>query len=92
MQPRRKAPSFVQGRRGGASLVDVLVAALWPKRAMTLAQLQASASEALGYDVPSSSIRSSVYSKETIFERVDGDEKRPGEPVRYRLTTWAKRQ
>jgi len=89
MKTKTEPPSFVRGHRGGASLTDTLVAALWPACTLTITELRAAASTALGYDVPSSSIRSTLYTKDKIFERVKEDARTR---VAYRLTAWARRQ
>jgi hypothetical protein len=97
MTPRSRSapPTFVKGRKGGVSVVDVMVRALWARPSgdgrsewpsLSLIELQEQVSAALGYDVPSSTIRSSVYSHLEIFEKC----KRVGVKVGYRLTTDAR--
>ena len=81
-------------RRGGQSVADVLVEILWgPSRAQRPAHriqdLQAQASKRLGYLVPASTIRSTIYNHPEAFER-EGPE---GPGVLWRLTdtVWGQR-
>jgi len=84
-----RVPTFVPGRKGRTSVVDSLVRALWnanhgkpqewPERTFT--ELQREVSKLQGYHVAEPTIRSSIYSRPKIFERVDGDDK-----IRWRLT------
>ncbi len=92
---RSAPPTFIQGRKGGVSIVDAMVRALWVRSdadgkddwpSLSLVDLQERASRALGYDVPSSSVRSSVYSHPDIFEKCT----LAGAKVAYRLSPAAR--
>ena len=84
-------PQFVKGRKGHISVVDCLVRSLWRVNtgrwpARTFAELRIAVSNLQGYDVASSTIRSSIYQYPQIFERV-----RNNGSLRWRLTTSARR-
>lgn len=87
-------PSFISGRRGGLSVVDAMVEALWRSSndaqwpCLTIPVLLDKISGRLGYEVPSSTVRSSLYTHTDIFER----EQRSNKKVSYRLTAWARKQ
>ena len=82
-------PSIVRGRKGGMSIADALVAALWnptpnshdwPER--TIEELRIDASRRLGYEIPNSTIRSALYTTTDTFERCSAQSLR----AVYRLT------
>jgi hypothetical protein len=82
-------PSVVRGRKGGISVADALVAALWnpsgnssdwPER--TLEDLRIEVTRRLGYGILDSTVRSALYTNSTIFERCGTKSQR----VLYRLT------
>src|SRR5690242_4929846 len=90
-----KPPFFVPGRRGGLSVVDAMVRALWEKPgserqwpSMSIRELREQASLTLGYSVPPSSVRSSLYAHPDVFERCSVP---PGR-VAYRLTGGARKR
>ena len=94
-RPAGSPPRLVRGRRGGKSIVDALVKALWwdamddrqwPVR--TIPALRDEVSRQLNYDAPPSSVRSTLYSRTDVFERTQV----LGQGVAYRLTEWARGQ
>lgn len=77
-------------------MVDAIVRALWHTPAtheapsgrwpqMTLEEIQAAAGISVGYEVPASTVRSSIYSHATLFQRVAA-----AKPVRYELSELAR--
>jgi hypothetical protein len=92
MPKQKRAPSFVQGRKGQTSVVDCIVKRLWVDEnghwpECTFAELRESATKMQGYRVSSSTIRSSVYTRGDLFERVATSEW----PLRWRLTKAARK-
>lgn len=89
---RKQVPSFGPGRRGGTSVVDAIARTLWRTAgkwpALTIQEIRVGVSEELGYDVPSSTVRSELYRRDDVFERVAPTEGR----VHYRLTAQARRK
>jgi hypothetical protein len=98
---RRKPPRLVAGRRGGISIVDALVEALWLRRAernqsgsgeewpsLGLEELHKYVLDCLKYNVASASVRSAIYNHPEIFERASTSAGR----VAYRLSPWAREQ
>jgi hypothetical protein len=88
-------PSFVRGRKGRLSVVDCLVQALWKTEADgkeiwpedSFQELRERVTKMQGYRVTPSTIRSSVYEHDDLFERVrtrDGS-------LRWRLTKTARK-
>lgn len=97
MAKPRTAPSFVKGRRGGLSVIDAMVRALWVRKVrggeyvwpcLPIGEICDTVARKLGYDIPSSTVRSELYRKTDIFEKNSAD----GSKVTYRLTGWARRQ
>ena len=75
-------PRFVPGRRGGISVVDALVQVLWntkrPKDreqwpAKSFNTLAAEVSSIVGYQLTSSTVRSSIYGHMELFEKDEQD-------------------
>lgn len=85
---RSNAPHFVNGRKGHTSIVDCIARALWRNQGSenwpehTFEELRDTVSKMQGYEVSSSTIRSSVYQYPNVFERVKSD----GGVLRWRLT------
>lgn len=65
---------YAKGRRGGASIVDKIVQELrrkegdWPR--LSFKELRAAVSASLGYNVSDSTIRSAIYSRPELFQKV----------------------
>ncbi len=85
-------PSFVPGRKGQTSVVDCMVRLLWkqadeswPER--TFADLRDEVSKLQGYRVTASTIRSSAYDHDDLFEKVKGQDG----VLRWRLTRQARK-
>ena len=70
----KPTPIYAHGRRGGRSIVDSIVHELlrtkdgWPIR--SFGELRDLLSPALGYELSTSTIRSSIYSRSDVFEKV----------------------
>jgi hypothetical protein len=93
-QGSSEIPRFVPGRRGGTSVVDAVVRALWnakrPKDgdewpAKTFNALVVEASSIVGYQVTSSTVRSAIYGHMELFEK---DEEGGG--LKWRLSKKAR--
>jgi len=88
---RPERSSRCRGRRRGAmSVADAIVRLLWRDgknkwRERALGEMGVEVSALLGYEVPSSSIRSTVYKRTDLFERAPGES-----GALYRLTTKAR--
>lgn len=82
-------PCVVKGRKGRISVVDAIVAALWPTidgsgthlNSRSLKDIRAYCSERLGFDVPASTVRAAIYRKPEIFIKANNDDAQ----VLYRL-------
>lgn len=81
-------PRFAAGRKGVLSLLDAIIRTLWQSDdrgewpTMSLIDVNARVSKMLGYEVPSSSIRSTVYNHLDLFTKSAS----PGIRVRYSLS------
>ena len=84
-------PSFAKARKGGLSVPDAMVAALWTKGGgwpcLSISALTEQASRRVGYNVPAPTVRSILSRKERIFRRVLS-----GSRPAYELTSWARKQ
>lgn len=81
-------PSVVRGRKGQASIADLVVRSLWPLDGddnelpcKSLAKITEDCRAALGFAVSSSTIRSTIYNHPEIFERAE----KVGVEAYYRL-------
>ena len=73
-------PSFVNGRKGRASVVDSIIVALWKRNSdgrewpeLSFTELTAKVADLQGYPVSGSTIRSSIYQHSDLFERIVPD-------------------
>lgn len=81
-------PSVILGRKGQASIADLLIRSLWPVDACeaelpykSLAEITEECRGALGFPVSSSTVRSTIYKHPEIFEKAT----KVGVNVYYRL-------
>jgi hypothetical protein len=77
--PRAEGPpTFARGRKGSTSLLDTLVESLWQSKvggklvwpSKSFTQLREEASRSQGYAIQPSTIRSTIYLRPDLFERV----------------------
>ena len=69
-------PSVIPGRKGQASIVDLVIRSLWPVNGSdsklpckSLAEITEECRSALGFLVGSSTVRSTIYKHPEIFEK-----------------------
>lgn len=79
---RNEIPQFVPGRRGGISVVDAVVRALWGDAspndaerwpAKTFNALVTETSAIVGYELTSSTVRSAIYGHMDLFDKDESD-------------------
>ena len=88
-----RPPSFVAGRKGRTSTVDAIVACLWIKSngerndwpTLSFSELRSVVGVRQGYEVSASTIRSAMYKRSDLFEKVECSRE-----VRWQLTAFVR--